>query len=121
MCLDLSIPLRANQQDSHTHWIWLLKQREEKLCSILAFSEKNPANGKCLTMLAFVFPLTCSAVPNLLFAVRQKPGQITCLSMPIQRKGTKVSESAIENGVISLTLYKYLNCKYLSYRNSRSS
>lgn len=48
-------------------------------------------------MLAFVFPLACSAVPNLLFAVRQKPGQITCLSMPIQRIGTKISESAIEN------------------------
>ena len=61
-------------------------------------------------MLAFVSPLACSAVPNLLFAVRQKPGQITCLSRPVQRKRTKVSESAIENGVIVLTLYKYLNC-----------
>lgn len=48
-------------------------------------------------MLAFVSPLACSAVPHLLFAVRQKPGQIICLFMPTQRKGTKVSESAIEN------------------------
>lgn len=112
-----------NFLESHTPWIWLLKQREEKLHCTLAFSgeKKNPANGKCLTMFAFVFSLACSAELNLLFAVRQKAGQITCLPTPIQRKGTKVSESAIENGVIFLTLYKYLSCKHLSCRNSKPS
>lgn len=97
------------------------KRRKASLHSGIFREKKNPANGKCLTMFAFVFSLACSAELNLLFAVRQKAGQITCLSTPIQRKGTKVSESAIENGVIFLTLYKYLSCKDLSCRNNKSS
>lgn len=72
-------------------------------------------------MFAFVFSLACSAELNLLFAIRQKAGQITCLPTPIQRKGTKVSESVMENGVIFLTLYKYLSCRHLSCRNNKPS
>lgn len=97
------------------------KRRKASLHSGIFRRKKNPANGKCLTMFAFVFSLACSAELNLLFAIRQKAGQITCLPTPIQRKGTKVSESAIENGVIFLTLYKYLSCKHLSCRNSKPS
>lgn len=74
-----------------------------------------------MTIFAFVFSLACSAELNLLFAIRQKAGQITCLPTPIQRKGTKVSESAMENGAIFLTLYKYLNCRHLSCRNNKRS
>lgn len=112
-----------NFLESRNHWIWLLKQREEMLHHTLAFSggKKNPANGKCLTMFAFVFSLACSAELNLLFAIRQKAGQITCLPTPIQRKGTMVSESAMENGAIFLTLYKYLSCRHLSCRNNKPS
>lgn len=76
--------------------MWLLKQ-EIKALQHSSIFKSNLANGNFLKTLAFVFAVASSAVPSLLIAVRQKPGQITYLCIPIQRKGTKVSESAVTN------------------------
>lgn len=81
-CLDLSISLRAIP----TGFDFKKKRRKASPHSGI-FRKKNPANGKYLTMFAFIFSLACSAELNLLLQLDKRQDKLyVCLRLFKERE-----------------------------------